>query len=97
MVHIHNKKNFKICVHVCLFFNRHVLGSEMTNDDLMTAMANDVIDLHHCVDHDHDRVHVLVNDDVVDDIVSRLHDDRKSIGPNNDKIHDEDNIDKEAF
>jgi hypothetical protein len=47
-----------------------------------------VLDLHHVPD--------LLNVDFVVDIVLLLHDDHKSIDPNNDKTHDEDNTDKEV-
>jgi hypothetical protein len=82
----------------------------MMNADLMMMMVvvvvvmvnDDVNDYHYGDDHDHHvhhdlfHDHDLLNVDVVVDIVLLLHDDHKSIDPNNDNTHDEDNNDKEV-
>jgi hypothetical protein len=79
--------------------NKHVPDSVMMNDDLtmVVVMVNDDENDFHYVnynDHDHDHDHDLLNVDFVVYIVSLLLHDHKSIDPNNDKTHDEDNTDK---
>ncbi len=65
-------------------------------------MGNDDVIDYHYVNHDDDHDHVhdhdldLLNVDFVAGIVQLLPDDHKNIDPNTDKIHDEDNNDKEV-